>query len=106
MSAAAANVTIPELFAATVAAHADEPALGVIENANLHWQTWRQLAGSVDRWAAGLLARGVQHGDRVAQLSPNCKGWIIADLAIQAAGAVHVPLHVSLSTSQIAQQIA
>src|SRR5829696_2912065 len=63
--AAAANVTIPELFAATVAGHADEPALGIIENANLHWQTWRQLAGSVDRWAAGLLARGVQHGDRV-----------------------------------------
>ena len=104
-SAAPENPTIPALFAATVAARPEEPALGVIERGELRWETWRQLADKVHAWAAELTARGVQAGDRIAQLSPNCEGWILADLAIQTVGAVHVPLHVSLAPSQIVQQI-
>jgi long-chain acyl-CoA synthetase len=100
------NLTIPALFATTVATRPDELALGIIEQGQLRWQTWRQLGEETDAWAAELTARGVRPGARVAQLSPNCEGWIIADLALQSIGAVHVPLHVSLSPIQIAEHIA
>jgi long-chain acyl-CoA synthetase len=103
--AAPQTLTIPALLAATVAARSEEPALGVIEGGQLRWLSWRQLADKVDAWAAHLASRGIQPGDRVAQLSPNCQGWIVADLALQAIGAVHVPLHVSLASSQIDEQI-
>ena len=103
--AAPENLTIPALLAATVAARPVEPALGVIEGGELRWLSWRQLADKVHAWAAELTTRGVQAGDRVAQLSPNCEGWIIADLALQTIGAVHVPLHTSLAASQIQEQI-
>jgi long-chain acyl-CoA synthetase len=104
--AAIENQTIPSLFAATAAAHGDEDALGIIEAGALRWVTWRQLAAKVDAWAAELIARGIQPGMRVAQLSPNCEAWIIADLAIQSIGAVHVPLHVALGRQQVAEQLA
>jgi long-chain acyl-CoA synthetase len=105
-SAAKEKLTIPDLFTATVARCAEQPALGVIENGHLMWISWCELSGRAHAWAAALTARAVRPGDRVAQLSPNCEGWILADLAIQIAGAVHVPLHVSLAPAQIAQQIA
>jgi long-chain acyl-CoA synthetase len=98
--------TIPALFEAAVRERADRQALGVIQNGQLNWQTWGQIAEKVAAWAAELSTRGVRPGDRVAQLSGNCEKWILADLAIQSIGAVHVPLHVSLGQDQIAQQVA
>jgi long-chain acyl-CoA synthetase len=100
------SLTIPALLAATVAQQGDRPALGVICQGLLAWRTWRELGASVDRAAADLIERGIKAGDRVAQLSPNCEGWIVADLAIQQIGAVHVPLHAALSAKQAAEQIA
>src|SRR5687768_906518 len=105
-SAASEILTIPGLFEATVSRRRDSPALGVIENGQLRWQTWRDLAERVQVAAADLAVRGVQPGDRVAQIGANSEGWIVADLAIQIAGAVHVPMHISLSAAQVAQQVA
>ncbi|WP_428308340.1 AMP-dependent synthetase/ligase [Lacipirellula sp.] len=100
------SLTIPALLTATVARQGDRPALGVICQGTLAWRTWRELGASIDRAAADLIERGIEAGDRVAQLSPNCEGWIVADLAIQQIGAVHVPLHAALSAGQAAEQIA
>jgi long-chain acyl-CoA synthetase len=102
----AAPTTIPELFAATVQRRADSPALGSIVAGKLAWRSWQELAAEVAAWAS-LLAEtaGVGPGDRVAQVSPNCAEWVIADLAIQSLGAVHVPLHAALSPEQAAAQI-
>jgi long-chain acyl-CoA synthetase len=105
-SANAQILTIPGLFEATVSCRPDSPALGVIEQGQLCWQTWGDLAEKVYARAADLVARGVRPGDRVAQLAPNSEGWILADLAIQSVGAVHVPMHISLSQTQVAQQVA
>ena len=56
--------------------------------------------------AATLHAVGVRPGDRVAQVSENRYEWIVVDLALHLLGAVHVPIHVTLSGEQIAEQIA
>lgn len=100
------SLTIPALLAATAARQGDQPALGTISQGTLVWRSWNDLAALAAQAAEALAARGVQPGDRVAQLSPNCEGWIVADLAIQQLGAVHVPLHAALAPQQAAEQVA
>ena len=41
----------------------------------------------------------------MAHVSENRYEWIITDLALHLAGVVHVPIHVTLSAEQIAEQI-
>jgi long-chain acyl-CoA synthetase len=95
--------TISDLLAATVAARGEQSALGWIVDGTLTWCTWRELAAAVDGWAGALSALGVAPGDRVVQFSPNCREWILTDLALQQIGAVHVPLHAALSVEQVAE---
>jgi acyl-CoA synthetase (AMP-forming)/AMP-acid ligase II len=61
------------------------------------WQrlTWEGSRDQVLRMAAALVAEGVEPGDRVAVMSENRADWLLADLGIQAAGAVTVPLYPS-----------
>ncbi|MFO7960729.1 MAG: long-chain fatty acid--CoA ligase [Nitriliruptoraceae bacterium] len=56
--------------------------------------------------AAGLIAHGIAPGDRVALLSRTSIGWVEADHAILAAGAVTVPIYDSSSGSQIERIVA
>jgi long-chain acyl-CoA synthetase len=101
----ASTATIPGLFTAAVAARPNEPALAAVAHGQLQWHAWGKLAAGVAAWKASLAALGVASGERVAQLSANCPGWIVADLAIQELGAVHVPLHASLAPEQAAEQV-
>jgi long-chain acyl-CoA synthetase len=98
--------TIPALFQAAVAAGGDRPALGAVEGGRVVWRSWNELAADVDGLRRQLVERDVRPGDRVVQVSANCADWVTADLAIQAAGAVHVPVHPSLANAQIREQIA
>ncbi len=93
--------TIPQLLAATVAARADFQALGTIVDGELSWRTWAEIDADVQRLAQAMLSADIQNGDRVIQVAANCYEWVIVDLAIHVIGAVHVPLHVSLSEAQI-----
>jgi long-chain acyl-CoA synthetase len=65
---------------------------------------WDELAQRVYTVAAGLIACGVQPGDRVGLLSENRLEWIVADYAILAVRAVAVALH-SLSHAAQVQQM-
>lgn len=67
---------------------------------------WGEIAHQVRTLAAALIRCGVSPGDRVVQLSENSDRWIIADLAIQMAQAVHVALDARLSGQQAAEQIS
>jgi long-chain acyl-CoA synthetase len=53
-----------------------------------------------------LSRHAVQPGDRVALVSENRWEWLVADLAIQALGAIHVPIHAGMSPQQTAWEIA
>jgi long-chain acyl-CoA synthetase len=98
--------TIVSLLAERVEQAADRPAIQFRSDGN--WKTlhWREVLDDVRRTAAVLAGIGVEPGDRVVQFSPNRYEWIVADLAIQVARAVHVPVHASLAAAQIAYQIA
>ncbi len=63
---------------------------------------WSGLGERVRAVAAGLIAAGVQPGDRVALMSATRMEWTIADLAILSAGAVTVPIYETSSSEQCA----
>jgi long-chain acyl-CoA synthetase len=65
--------------------------------------TWSELDWQVQRVAAGLIARGVAAGDRVAIMSPTRVEWTVADLAVLSAGAVTVPVYDTNSAEQCRQ---
>ena len=86
--------------------HADRPAiLRRGEDDALHAQTYRDLRVEVDAAAAGLVAAGVRPGEHVVLLSENRPAWLVADLAIQTAGAVTVPIYPSLPGEQVQPQV-
>ena len=49
----------------------------------------------------GLVAAGVQPGDRVALYGPNCWEWLVAYYGIAKTGAVVIPLNVMLTTDEV-----
>src|ERR1700675_3608051 len=55
--------------------------------------SWSEAARTVNRLARGLVALGVEPGDRVALAAENRPEWVIADLAIMSAGAITVPAY-------------
>ncbi|WP_019204224.1 long-chain fatty acid--CoA ligase [Tsukamurella sp. 1534] len=67
------------------------------------WQpvTSAQYAEEILGVAKGLVAQGVQPGDRVALISSTRYEWPVVDFAIWAVGAVTVPVYETSSSGQI-----
>lgn len=97
--------TLPQLFHERTSASADNVGVFVRREGRLVGMAWREFAEDVRSVAAGLIRIGVQPGDRVAQFSENRYEWLVVDLAIQLAQAIHVPLHAPLTGEQAAYQI-
>lgn len=83
--------TIGSAFDRTVAQHADREALVVVQQ-NIRW-TWSQLAERVEALAAGLLALGLEPGDRVGIWAPNCSEWTLTQFATAKAGLILVNIN-------------
>jgi long-chain acyl-CoA synthetase len=67
------------------------------------WQdvTAAQFRDEVSVLAKGLIAAGVEPGDRVALMSATRYEWTLIDYAIWAAGAVTVPIYETSSADQV-----
>ncbi len=67
------------------------------------WQdvTAEQFRSQVASLAKGLIAAGIEPGDRVALLSRTRYEWTLADYAIWSAGAVTVPVYETSSAEQV-----
>lgn len=57
----------------------------------LEGRSFAELKKLVDRLTAGLMAEGVNAGDRITYLCDASTNWIVGDCAIVSAGAVSVP---------------
>lgn len=58
-------------------------------------QDFLQQANEVSK---GLIALGIQPGDKIALVSPNRYEWNIMDIGIQQTGAIGVPIYPNIST--------
>jgi long-chain acyl-CoA synthetase len=65
--------------------------------------SWREVRDSVTAVGAALVHAGIDRGDRVAILSENRVEWYFADFALQALGAVVVPIYASSTAEMVAQ---
>jgi len=63
--------------------------------------TWREFDRRVRDLAAGLIAAGIQPGDRVALMSRTRYEWTVLDYAILTAGGVVVPVYPTSSPDQV-----
>jgi long-subunit acyl-CoA synthetase (AMP-forming) len=62
--------------------------------------TWSELRDDACAFAAFLASAGVTTGDRVAVISPNRAGMIVAELATMSLGAVYVPIFAGYAPDQ------
>jgi fatty-acyl-CoA synthase len=85
------GVTIGDLFDQTAARFADHEAL-VVRQQGLRY-TYGELREEVDRCARGLLALGVQKGERVGIWAPNRAEWTITQFATAKIGAILVNIN-------------
>ncbi|MBK4142734.1 AMP-binding protein [Corynebacterium macginleyi] len=71
--------------------------------ANYEWVnvTGKEFINEVFEVAQGLIALGVEQGDRIALISATRYEWSLLDYAIWAAGAASVPVYPSSSASQV-----
>ena len=96
--------TIGSAFDRTVAAHPDHEALVVpFQEVRL---TYRQLAERVDRLARGLMAMGLQVGDRLGMWSPNNAEWVYVQFAAAKAGVVLVNINPAYQTEELRYALA
>jgi long-chain acyl-CoA synthetase len=85
--------SLPAMFFHMVAARADRPFMWAKQGGTYQPLSWAETARTVNRLARGLVALGVEPGDRVALAAENRPEWAIADLAIMSAGAITVPAY-------------
>lgn len=71
----------------------DRPFLWAKRDGKWRGLSWAETAERVGALSRGLRALGVEPGDRIALVSENRPEWLIADLAIMAAGAITVPAY-------------
>ncbi len=83
--------------------HPDAPALSRRAAPGAPWTdvTAAQFLAEVRATAKGLLAAGIEAGDRVALLSKTRYEWTLLDYAIWYAGAVTVPVYETSSEEQV-----
>ena len=67
--------------------------------------TYRMLREETDLLARGLMAMGVQPGDRVGIWSPNCIEWTIAQFAVPKTGAILVNVNPAYRSSEVAHAL-
>ena len=91
--------TLGASFDRTVARWGDRPAL-IVRSQGIRW-TYRELSDHAEAFAAGLLALGVQPGDRVGIWSLNCAEWLVTQIATAKAGIILVNINPAYRTSEL-----
>ena len=86
------------MFLSQAQTHGQQPFLWEKIDGRYQPTSWAAVANQVAALAASLQSYGLNRGDRVVLLSQNSPRWVIADLAIMAAGGVTVPAYTTNTT--------
>lgn len=94
--------SFPALFFQQVEAQKDRVALRRKDYGIWNRISWREYGQKVREAAAGLLAIGLERGDRVAILGDNRPEWLICHLAIMTIGCVTCGVYPTSASEQVA----
>ncbi len=95
--------TIGANFERTVAAYPDREAMVEVTSGR-RW-TWAELDRDVDALARGLMAAGLQQGDRLGIWAPNCAEWTITQYAAAKAGVILVNVNPAYRTHEFSYAV-
>jgi fatty-acyl-CoA synthase len=97
----------PPLIGKTIGALLDEVSATdgsrdalVVAHQKIRW-TYAELKMRSDAFASGLLALGLEPGDRVGIWAPNCAEWTIAQFATAKAGLILVNINPAYRLSEL-----
>jgi len=93
------GVTVGQLLDEAASRWPDQDALIVIDQ-GVRWE-WRELRERARTFAAGLLALGLEPGDRVGMLATNRAEWVITQFATAYAGLVLVNINPAYRTPEL-----
>ena len=104
------SLTLHALLERTAGEHAETVATvfgGVVGHRSVDsTMTYRNLDELADRFAAGLQQLGIQKGDRVALVLPNCPQFVYSFFGALKAGAVVVPTNPLYTVRELHNQLA
>lgn len=88
--------TIPALFNEAVELHGHNPMMYEYGEDGYVPLTYLEMNELVHTFANGLLALGLQKGDRVLLVSEGRNDWVMSELAVVSVGAINVPVSVKI----------
>ena len=93
-----ARITIIDFVEKYVAKFSENPFLWEKNLDTNQWEptSYAETLRQAKRIAAGLMALGVEKGDKISYLSEGRNMWVIGELGVLFAGAVNVPLSIKL----------
>ncbi len=97
------DMSLAKLVLERLATYGDKPAL--IESTTDRTITYHQLAGAIQRVAAGLSRRGLRQGEVVAIYSPNLPQYVMAFHGVLLAGGVVTTLNPLYTVDEVVQQL-
>ena len=94
----AERITIIDFVEKYVAKFSENPFLWEKNLDTNQWEptTYAETLRQAKRIAAGLMALGVEKGDKISYLSEGRNMWVIGEFGVLFAGAVNVPLSIKL----------
>ncbi|WP_432069709.1 AMP-dependent synthetase/ligase [Streptomyces sp. AA1529] len=96
-----AEGNLTDLIRRNAAQHPDLPVIGRKRNGRWEDLTAAAFLAEVRQAAKGLIAAGVEPGDRVGLMSRTRYEWTLLDFAIWSAGGVTVPVYETSSPEQL-----
>jgi fatty-acyl-CoA synthase len=97
----------PPLIGQTIGAYFDEVATReserlalIVRQQGVRW-TYGELKAQVDAVATGLLALGLEPGDRVGIWAPNCAEWVVTQFATAKAGLILVNINPAYRVAEV-----
>src|SRR5947208_1591686 len=111
MKSYAKGETEPPLLEETIGANLERTVArfpgreAMVEVATGRRWTWAELDRDVDALARGLIAAGVEKGDRVGIWAPNSARWTITQYAAAKAGAILVNVNPAYRTHEFSYAV-
>jgi len=96
---AVVDVTLGQILAETAANYPDRDAVVYVDRD--FRLSWREFDSLVDRFAKGLMALGVEKGEKVAVWSTNVPYWVALQFATARIGAVLLTVNTSYKISEL-----
>lgn len=97
--------SVPQLFIERAAERPDAVALRYKDFGLYQEVTWGKYRADVEAFALGLIALGIERGDRIAIMGDPCYEYFVADMAGLSVGAITYGIYTTCSPTEVRHQL-